>query len=190
MRKFAKAVSMSLSVLALAGLGLFALAAPASAHNSLTGSNPADKAVLDAGPGEIVLTFDQPVQEGEGLNSIAVTGPDGEQWQGGAATVDSNVVTAPVRELGPSGTYTIGYRIVSADGHPVSGELTFTVNTAGSGTPAAEGDPGWIDMNPGADGDSGDDGGMPIWVWLVGAVVLLGAGLFVALRIGGGKQPE
>jgi methionine-rich copper-binding protein CopC len=187
MNKFAKA----LSVLALAGLGLFALAAPASAHNSLTGSNPADKAALDAGPAEIVLTFDQPVQEGDGLNSVAVTGPDGEQWQGGAATVASNVVTAPVRELGPSGTYTIGYRIVSADGHPVSGELTFTVNTAGNGTPAAEGDAGWIDMNPSADSDSGDDGGgMPVWVWLVGAVVLLGAGLFVALRIGGGKQPE
>ena len=189
MRKFAK----GLSVLVLAGLGMFALVPPASAHNSLTGSNPADKAVLDTGPAEIVLTFDQPVQDGEGLNSIAVTGPDGEQWQGGAATVDSNVVTAPVRELGPSGTYTIGYRIVSADGHPVRGELTFTVNTAGNGTPAAEGDPGWIDMNPGADGGSGgsgDDGGLPVWVWLVGAAVLLGAGLFVALRIGGGKQPQ
>ena len=186
MRTFAKAVS----VLTLAGLGLFALAAPASAHNSLTGSNPADKAVLDAGPTEIVLTFDQPVQEGDGLNSIAVTGPDGEQWQGDVATVDSNVVTTPLRELGPSGTYTIGYRIVSADGHPVSGELTFNVNSAGNGTPAAEGDPGWIDMNPSADGGSDDGGGMPIWVWLVGAAVLLGAGLFVALRIGGGKQPE
>lgn len=186
MRKFAK----GLSVLALAGLGLFAMASPAFAHNSLTASNPADEAVLDAGPGEIVLTFDQPVQEGEGLNSVAVTGPDGEQWQGGAATVDSNVVTAPVRELGPSGTYTVGYRIVSADGHPVSGELTFELTKAGSGTPAREGDAGWIDDNPDAADESGDDGGMPIWVWLVGAVVLLGAGLFVAMRIGGGKQPE
>lgn len=185
MKKLAKA----LVVLTLAGLGMFALATPAFAHNSLTSSNPVDKAVLDTGPGEIVLTFDQPMQEGEGLNSIAVTGPDGEQWQGGAATVKSNVVSAPLRELGPSGTYTVGYRILSADGHPVSGELTFNVNSAGNGTPAAEGDPGWIDMNPSEDSDSGDDGGMPVWVWLVGAAVLLGAGLFVALRIGGGKQP-
>lgn len=187
MRKFAR----GLTVLALTGAGLFAMASPAFAHNSLTGSNPSDEAVLDAGPAEVVLTFDQPVQEGEGLNSIAVTGPDGEQWQGGAAKVDSNVVTTPVRELGPSGRYTIGYRIVSADGHPVSGELTFELTTAGAGSPAAEGDAGWIDNDPSADGESGgDDGGMPIWVWLAGAVVLLGAGLFVALRIGGGKQPE
>ncbi|MFC4854850.1 copper resistance CopC family protein [Actinophytocola glycyrrhizae] len=184
MSKLAKA----LSVLVLTGLGMFALVPAASAHNSLTGSNPADKAVLDTGPAEVVLTFDQPVQEGEGLNTIAVTGPDGEQWQGGGATVDSNVVSAPVRELGPSGVYTIGYRIVSADGHPVSGELTFTVDTAGNGTPAAEGDAGWIDMNPGGGGSGDDEGGMPVWVWLAGAVVLLGAGLFVALRLGGGKQ--
>ena len=83
-----------------------------------------------------MLTFDQPVQAGEGLNSVAVTGPDGKEWQGGSATVDSNVVTAPVRELGPKGVYTIGYRIVSADGHPVSGKLTFTLTREGNGTPA------------------------------------------------------
>jgi copper resistance protein C len=180
MKKLAK----GLSVLVLAGLGLFALAAPASAHHSLTGSNPVDEASLDAGPAEVVLTFDQPVQEGEGLNSVAVTGPDGNQWQGGPATVDSNVVTTPVRELGPEGVYTIGYRIVSADGHPVSGELKFTLTTAGNGTPA----PAETTQNS-ASGDS-DEGGVPIWIWLAGAVVLLGLGLVVALRVGGGKQPE
>jgi copper resistance protein C len=168
-----------LSVLLLAGLGLFALAAPASAHNSLTSSNPGDEATLDSGPGQVVLTFDQPVQEGEGLNSVAVTGPDGKPWQGGPAEVDSNVVTAPVRELGPKGVYTIGYRIVSADGHPVSGELTFTLTTAGNGTPAPE------DATTTRNAVGGDSGGVPVWVWLAGAVLLLGGGLFVALRIGG-----
>jgi len=179
MRTFGKAVS----VLALAGLGLFAMAAPASAHNSLTNSNPADETSLDAGPAEVVLTFDQPVQKAEKLNNIAVTGPDGNQWQDGPAKVDSNVVTVPVRELGPKGVYKIGYRIVSADGHPVSGELKFTLTTAGNGTPAPA-------QNAVDGGSGGDEGGLPIWVWLAGAVVLLGAGLFVALRIGGGKQPE
>lgn len=170
-----------LAVLALTGLGLFALAGTASAHNSLVGSNPAENASLDAGPPTVMLTFDQPVQEGEGLNSVAITGPDGKEWQGGPATVDSNVVSAPLRELGPKGTYTIGYRIVSADGHPVSGKVTFTLTRAGNGTPAAAS----ANVSTPSDGS----GGVPIWVWLVGAAVLLGAGLFVALRIGG-KQPE
>ena len=171
-----------LAVLALTGLGMFAITGTAFAHNTLVSSNPAENASLDAGPQTVVLTFDQPVQEGEGLNSVAVTGPDGKEWQGGPATVDSNVVSAPLRELGPKGTYTIGYRIVSADGHPVSGKVTFTLTTAGNGTPAA-------DSASTGSTDGGSDGGVPIWVWLVGAAVLLGAGLFVALRMGG-KQPE
>jgi methionine-rich copper-binding protein CopC len=171
-----------LAVLALTGLGLFALAGTASAHNTLVSSNPAADASVDAGPRTVVLTFDQPVQEGEGLNSVAVTGPDGKEWQGGPAKVDSNVVSAPLRELGPTGVYTIGYRIVSADGHPVSGKVTFTLTTAGDGTPAA------ASANLSTTGGTSDSG-VPIWVWLVGAAVLLGAGLFVALRIGG-KQPE
>jgi methionine-rich copper-binding protein CopC len=175
-----------LAVLTLAGLGLFALAAPASAHNSLISSNPTADASLATGPQTVVLTFDQPVQEGEGLNAIAVTGPDGNEWQGGPATVDSNVVTAPVRELGPIGVYTIGYRIVSADGHPVSGQVKFTLTTAGNGTPAPASSDAPANR---ATGSQVEDDGVPIWVWLIGAAVLLGAGLFVALRVGG-KQPE
>jgi hypothetical protein len=95
-----------------------------------------------------------------------------------------------VRELGPKGNYTVGFRIVSADGHPVSGKLTFTLTTAGNGTPAPANSDGGTTIAGSVGGDSGGSGGgLPIWVWLVGAAVLLGAGLFVALRIGG-KQPE
>jgi methionine-rich copper-binding protein CopC len=186
MSRFARSVA----VLALAGLGLFAMATPAFAHNSLTSSNPVNDAAMAVGPQNVVLTFDQPVQDGEGLNSVAVTGPDGKQWQAGPVDVDSNVVTAPVRELGPKGTYTIGYRIVSADGHPVSGKLTFTLTEAGNGTPAPANSSGGTTVTGSVgDGSGNASGGLPIWVWLVGAAALLGAGLFVALRIGG-KQPE
>lgn len=174
-------------MLALAGVGLLGLATPAFAHNSLTSSNPANAASVDVGPQTVELTFDQPVQEGDGLNSVAVTGPDGSHWEAGPAKVDSNVVSAPVRELGPKGTYTIGYRIVSADGHPVSGELTFTLTKAGNGTPAKDLPSGTRAGTSAATGES-DDGGIPIWVWLVGAAVLLGAGLVFALNIGGKRS--
>lgn len=163
------------AVLLLTLLGVLGLATPAFAHNQLTSSNPKDKASLDTGPGEIVLTFDQPVQAGEGLNTVAVTSENGDHWESGVAEVASNVVTAPVRELGPAGVYTIAYRVISADGHPVDGTLTFTLTTAGDGTPAP----------PPADGGSDDSDGVPIWVWIGGAVIVLAAGLFFALRIGG-----
>jgi hypothetical protein len=61
-----------------------------------------------------------------------------------------------------------------------------SLTKAGNGTPA----PASADNAGDGSADGGSDsGGLPIWVWLAGAVVLLGAGLFVALRIGG-KQPE
>lgn len=169
----------------VAFLTLVGFATPAFAHNQLIGSNPANEASVPSSPAAVELTFDQPVQNGEGLNAIAITGPEGTNWSVGPAEVASNVVTASVDGLGPAGVYKIGYRILSADGHPVSGELTFTLTTAGDGAPAPASTASDIE----ASDSSSDDGGLPIWVWILGAVVLLGAGLTVALRIGG-KQPR
>ncbi|WP_018686950.1 copper resistance CopC family protein [Actinokineospora enzanensis] len=172
------------AALVLAVGALIGLAGPAFAHNQLISSDPADKAALATGPAAIQLTFDQPVQAGDGLNSIVVVGPDGQgQWQNGKAAVAGNIVSVPVRPLGPAGAYKIGYRILSADGHPVSGELAFTLTTAGTGTPAPA---DATAQNPAAGSSApGDDGGVPVWVWIAGAVVLLGAGIFLAMRVGG-----
>jgi methionine-rich copper-binding protein CopC len=166
--------------LGVAGLALLGLATPASAHNSLVGSTPIDGTRVESGPGQIELKFDQPVQMGQGLNSIAVIGPNNDHWEGGPPQVASNVVTAPVRPLGPAGAYKVGWRILSADGHPVSGELTFTLTTAGNGTPAPAGQ-----QAAPASTSSNSDGGVPAWVWIAGAGVLLAAGLVLALRMGG-----
>lgn len=161
----------------VACLALLGLATPAFAHNSLVSSNPANEATVDNSPSMIELTFDQPVQKGQGLNTVSVTGPDNTGWKTGAVDVQSNVVSAPLDELGPAGGYRIAYRIISADGHPVSGEIDFTLANAGNGTATAAAE------------SEENGGGLPIWVWIVGAVVVLGAGLTVAMRIGS-KQPR
>lgn len=184
MRRAAVLAVRAAGVVAVACLALAGLATPAFAHNQLIASNPANETTLQESPAAVELTFDQPVQMGEGLNTIAITGPEGTNWTVGPPEVASNVVTAPVDALGPAGQYKIGYRILSADGHPVSGEVTFTLATAGQGTPAPPSSEGGGE----AAGPS-EEGGLPIWVWILGAVVLLGAGLTVALRIGG-KQPR
>lgn len=160
-------------------LALVGLAAPASAHNVLVGSDPAEGAALEAGPERVTLTFDQYVQAGD-VNQLAVTGPDGSKWTDGQIEVKGNVVSAPVRPLGPAGEYTIGFRILSADGHPVPGEIKFNLTTPGQGTPAAD-DPA---DGVGTGGESSSSDGLPVWVWIAGAVVLLGLGLVVALRTG------
>jgi methionine-rich copper-binding protein CopC len=171
----------ALVTLALTVVAMLGTATPALAHNILISSDPAQGAHLDAGPGRITLTFDAPVQPGD-VNQVAVTGPDGNQWTDGGAQVSSNVVTAALRPLGPAGDYTVGYRILSADGHPVSAEFKFSLTKPGNGTPAPAG--ANKPQAAASTGSPGDSGGVPVWVWIGGAVVVLAIGLTLALRMG------
>jgi methionine-rich copper-binding protein CopC len=175
------------AVTVLAGLTLVGLATPALAHNSLVDSTPKDKATVQTGPTSIQLTFDQPVQAGEGYNTIAVLDPKGDHWESGPAAVSGNVVTAPVRPLGPAGQYSIGWKVLSADGHSVQGSLKFTLSTAGNGTPTPPEELAKFSSAPaGQPADASQ--GVPTWVWIVGAVLLLGVGIVFALRMGGKEE--
>lgn len=171
-----------LAVAATAVALLLGGAGTALAHNVLVSSDPADGAKLDTGPAQVRLTFDQPVREG--YDTVTVVGPDGTYWTDGQERVDGNVVTAPVRQLGPAGTYTVGYRILSNDGHPVSGKVTFTLTKPGGGTPA----PAPQNPRQPEPGRPSDSGGMPVWPWIAGAVVVVALGLFLALRLGKPKD--
>jgi methionine-rich copper-binding protein CopC len=160
---------------ALAGLAVVGLAGPAFAHDVLTDSTPADGASVAVGPSEVTLTFNAPVQFG--ANRLTVTGPDGQQWQRtDNATVNGDTVSTPVAPLGPAGEYTVGYRVISADGHPVSGEVTFTLTKAGPGTPPTQATAGNSPSTASA------PAGPPAWPWVLGAVILLALGLFLGLR--------
>jgi methionine-rich copper-binding protein CopC len=170
-------VKRLIAVAALAVAALLGGAGPALAHNTLVGSDPAEGAQLATGPREVRLTFDQPVRAGEGYNTVTVVGPDGTYWTDGEVRVEGNAVVAPVRELGPAGTYTIGYRVLSNDGHPVPGKVTFTLTQPGGGTPAPA--PQEADQP-----EQDSSGGMPVWPWIVGAVVVVVLGLVLALRLG------
>jgi hypothetical protein len=185
----------------LAGSALLLGAGTAFAHDVLTASDPANGSSLATGPTKVTLTFDLPVKEY--FSTITVLGPDGNHYEGGASTVDGSTASAPVQPLGPAGAYTIGYRIVSDDGHPVSGSVRFTLTQAGPGhgVPAAEsagsstgsaaaaapapGQPGQPAGTSGASSDSGS-GGIPAWPWVVGGVLLVAAGAAIALRLGKG----
>jgi methionine-rich copper-binding protein CopC len=122
----------ALLVLAGAVLTLVVGAVPASAHDVLTATLPADGTRVARTPGEVVLTFDQPaVAMG---TQVLVTGPTGQVQVGPARLVDSTV-TQTVAGGAPAGAYTVAWRVTSADGHPVSGAFTFTSADAGTGTP-------------------------------------------------------
>jgi hypothetical protein len=152
----------------LAGLAVPALATPASAHNVLVGTNPSNGASLAAGPTQIKFDFDAPVQRGD--DTIVVLGPQGTHWERSPhATVLGDSVSTRVAPLGPAGTYTASYHVISADGHPVSGDITFTLTKAGTGQPVSS-------------ASAVSNAGIPIWVWIVVAIVVLGGVLAFALR--------
>ncbi|MGW3966138.1 copper resistance CopC family protein [Amycolatopsis sp. NPDC005003] len=161
------------AALAAAGCTVLLGAPAAAAHSVLVSSSPASGASVAAGPAEAVLEFNEPVENR--FTELAVLGPDGtSHWEAGPASVVDARVFAPLHPLGPAGTYTIRYRVTSADGHPVSGTVPFRLAVAGPGTatPAAA-----VVATPG-----GDDP-VSLWPWITGGAVLLGTGFAVARRL-------
>ncbi|MEG8276151.1 copper resistance CopC/CopD family protein [Streptomyces sp. AHA2] len=128
------------TVLALLLLG----AGPASAHAALSGTDPGDGSVVQRAPRHVTLTFTESV----GLldDSFRVFGPDQRRVRTGEAThaegrSETARVTLPAGLA--QGTYTVAWRVVSADSHPVSGAFSFSVGkrsatTAQVGTGPAE----------------------------------------------------
>jgi methionine-rich copper-binding protein CopC len=159
-------------------------AGQAQAHDILVATQPANGSTVAHAPSEVELTFDKPVQYG--FTEVEVIGPGGTYWAAGAPNVDGNTVTAPLLPMGPAGHYTIRYRIVSADGHPVSGAAGFTLTAAGGGSPAP-GPVGPRSLSADAvttSAAAGTGAGSPFWAWLAaGCLLTVLLGLLVARRL-------
>lgn len=112
------------STILLAAVTSLVLSGTSSAHDVLIASSPEDGSTVSSIPNEVTFTFDLPVQNFDPV--VSLVGPDGKQYATGTPSISGNVVTGTVRD-GPAGAYIAAYRIVSADGHPVTGEVHFTL---------------------------------------------------------------
>ncbi|WP_024287867.1 copper resistance CopC family protein [Cellulomonas sp. KRMCY2] len=122
MRRFATLGASALAALVIV-LGPGSTAA--DAHDALVGSDPADGAVLTVAPQQVVLTFTADQLEVGAV--VEVTGTDGSRWTAGEPAVSGPTVTQPLAQSMPSGAFQVVWRSVSADGHPISGELGFSI---------------------------------------------------------------
>ncbi|WP_433158018.1 copper resistance protein CopC [Kribbella sp. CA-247076] len=122
-------------LLAVAWLGLTAV--PAAAHAILLGTDPKNDAVLPTAPAAITLTFNE--QVGVWPTSVSVFAPDGERLSTDVRSVDTKVVAQLPSGL-ERGTYTITWRVTSADDHPVSGGFVFSIGERSAATAAPVGD--------------------------------------------------
>ena len=131
-RRVAAAVVVMLAVLA-------ALPAASGAHAVVEQTEPTRGAALERQPERVTVTFDEPVESSFG--ALRVFAVDGERVDAGEVERPAAAAVAvPVRDGLPDGAYTVTYRVVSADSHPVSGGYAFTVGEAGGVSAAAVAD--------------------------------------------------
>lgn len=96
----------------------------AHAHTHLESSMPADKAVLEAAPAEIMLHFSEATR----LTALTIQ-KDGEKEKTAISVLPKTASVAlkvPLEPLSP-GKYTVNWRALGGDNHVMSGDLHFTI---------------------------------------------------------------
>ena len=162
----------ALALLAAATVGAVGQVPAASAHNYLVSSTPEAGSVLTTLPPEFVIITNDVLLDFGGENTgsagaLEVQGPDGLFYGDGCVTVSGPSISTAAA-LGPAGDYTVIWRVVSTDGHPVSNQFTFTwqpdaaqVASTGSAAapvcPTAKDAEGSADETESASGDSEAD---------------------------------
>jgi methionine-rich copper-binding protein CopC len=129
------------AVVALAPVAASALVPPAT-HARLKASNPVEDSVLAQAPASVVLTFSRDVSAPA---AVAVTSPSGDPVGSGEPVVLGTEVSLPVTAA-EEGTYTVGYRVVTVDGHTIEGSYQFSVGhvSATKDAPATDDGSGWV----------------------------------------------
>jgi len=178
---------------ALALVALLLTAGPASAHDVAESSSPADGATVATAPAKVSITFNNTPL---GLGSeVKVTDAAGTDWTDGKVEIVDNVASQKLREGAPAGKYTVVWRVVSSDSHPIEGTFAFTAKAAAAGAASAPVQTVGT-AQPGATQATGTvrDSSEPFpWSIVVFAVVALGLlvtlGVLARRRLSIGDEP-
>ena len=177
----ARAGALAASV-AVATVALSLVAPPAWAHDELVASSPQQNEQLATAPTAVELTFSAEIMQIGAAVIVADT--DENDWIAGDIQIDFDTLTVPLAEGMPNGAYEVRWRVVSSDGHPISGLIPFTVDdpaavTTPTATPTAVSSPTpTADQTTGGPSDeattlphesAAEDGGIPRVV-LIGTI--------------------
>lgn len=171
----------ALSVLSV--VWLFLLCTPALAHARLLEKYPAEEATLAKPPEQVQLRFNEPI-EAE-FSPLKVSDQQGNRVDEDNARISSNDATLLVIDLTklPKGSYTVEWRVTSADGHPVNGTYRFAVDASAAGSEEGSGKPIEPIEQSAQQEEGGSEGGIIrtaiLSILLIGALAAAG---FVMLR--------
>ncbi|TQM79615.1 hypothetical protein FHX81_1924 [Saccharothrix saharensis] len=202
---------LALSAL-LATLALIGVATPASAHTDLLSSDPANGASVPQRPTRLTLTFTEPVPAESATVTLTgpdgAAWPTGEITADGAT-----LTVPLAGSASPAGPYTVSWTVESLDGDFVDGTFAFTLtapatqqppvattpapppavtsaDAAPTTTSPSAGSTATLDAPPttgtsapAATSGDGDDGGVPLWVWILVVAVLSVIGIAVGVGL-------
>jgi methionine-rich copper-binding protein CopC len=198
-----------IKLIARAMVALFAAASmillgsvSASAHAELEASNPIADSVIGAMPAQIELSFGETLMVVEGsaeANQVTVSDAKGVRVDDKKTVVADRMASVGVAPGAAEGFYTVAYRVVSEDGHPIEGSFKFEVSVAAQSGEAPVATPVPIGEEPeGAptaviapapepvlyDGAaSGESSPSPLpWILSGATVVATAAGAFIVFR--------
>ncbi|WP_328466461.1 copper resistance protein CopC [Streptomyces sp. NBC_00448] len=172
-----RAAALLVGLGALVGL-LLGTAVPASAHAALIRTDPADGSVVKTAPQRVVLTYSEGVLLSD--DSLRVLDPHGTNvavgTPGHAQGKDSGATSTVALKPGlGDGTYTVAWRAISQDSHPVAGAFTFSI-----GAPSRTD----VDLSGVAARGGGAAGtlyGVGRYVAYAGFALLVGASVFLSV---------
>ncbi len=105
----------------------------ANAHSSLISSDPSSGQILDQISQEMTLTFNEDLIgiEGQQVNILQLKYVDsGENTSLEVSIMGSTISGLLPARTYPAGNYELSYRVVSADGHPITGVIPFSSSEA------------------------------------------------------------
>lgn len=189
-------VALLTALLAATGASTVLMATPAAAHDAIISSDPAADAELTTAPTQITLTFNNDLSTLGG--QVVVTDSTGATVASGAPTVAGPTATLPLADPLANGAYSVAWRAVSSDSHPIEGTFAFTV-----ADPAAEPEPTMTALaddpasdepatteetptpimatEPPADTDDAESEPLPWTGIILGGVLGIGAGILVTI---------
>jgi len=126
-----------LAALATAALSVVVTAPVATAHAELESTTPKQGSTVQRLPQQVTLTFSEPIRTPA---FVEVTGPGSANVASGDVQVRDEVLTQQLGDAAGGGAYSLSYRVTSADGHPISGTVRFTVAGGAGGGNASGGD--------------------------------------------------
>jgi len=103
-------------------------AAPAQAHDQIISTSPSEDSHVDTAPAEVSMVYTDSLIE---VGAVVLVMDDTDKdWADGPVALDGPNATQAIKPGMQDGIYQVRWRVVSSDGHPISGVYDFAVGTA------------------------------------------------------------